>query len=317
MLRPDGPTGPLVLEGIGRDLYTDPTGQPAIVDAVRLVIAMDYLGGKRITSVVATPPRPDLELLRGCVALSGFRRLIRERLPDVSNCGDLVANLLNDVPGSTLISNAALRRADLDLGVSLQTSTTGVCAGWVAGGAMDLATQSGRPPVGEGPPAPPLDGDDPLAWHELPHLPPGSMRRLRRLDLVPLDIEGNEAEIDAMFRDVYVEEEGGQIILHEYSLFALLDVGSDVVKQVTAVPRVLPAFECPRAAESASHLVGAALNQVHQQIGETFVGLQTCTHLNAMLVGLGDVPALLGATRAAGHHVLSQDGHRTTDGTRT
>ncbi|SHN15791.1 Protein of unknown function [Cryptosporangium aurantiacum] len=97
-----------------------------------------------------------------------------------------------------------------------------------------------------------------------------------------------------MFRDTYSDPDGLETVLHEYELSALLDVDSLVITQIEAVPRVLPAPECPWAAASAGRLVGIPVSELRTKVGRELRGTTTCTHLNDLLRSITDVPALLG-----------------------
>jgi len=154
----------------------------------------------------------------------------------------------------------------------------------------------GLPPVVTGPPAPDLDEiDDPWAWHAFPGpLPLRAMRRRRRIDVMPGDVTPGGAatwSVDAHFRDSYVDEEG-ETVVHEYTLVALVDAETAVVRHATATPRVLPWFECPEAAASAGRLAGRSLASLRAGVRAEFLGASTCTHLNDMLRALADVGEL-------------------------
>ncbi|SHN17833.1 DUF2889 domain-containing protein [Cryptosporangium aurantiacum] len=96
-----------------------------------------------------------------------------------------------------------------------------------------------------------------------------------------------------MFRDTYADPDGLETVLHEYELSATLDAATLTVQQIEAVPRVLPAPECPWAAASASRLVGVPVIELRQRVGRELRGTATCTHLNDLLRSLAGIPALL------------------------
>jgi len=225
--------------------------------------------------------------------------------------GHLVYQLLDDLPVATLISGYAPQHARAQSGTwadetkrkpMQKTAPEGLamlqqadlCAGWKAGGTIMQGFAENNPPVVTGPDAPSLDdGDDPLAWHELPGpLPVQGMRRRRRIDVVPVD-DGAVWAIDAHFRDSYVDDEG-ETVVHEYTVVARVDAATEVFLEAEATPRVLPWFECPEAAASAGRLAGRSLDSLRAGVRAEFLGATTCTHLNDMLRALADV-GLLGA----------------------
>ena len=73
------------------------------------------------------------------------------------------------------------------------------------------------------------------------------MRRARRIDVWSRKSAGN-LQIDAMFaRDSMWDPEGLECVLHEYQMLGWADA-DDILRTITAVPRVLPYVECPLAA---------------------------------------------------------------------
>jgi hypothetical protein len=152
----------------------------------------------------------------------------------------------------------------------------------------------GGVPVTVGPDAPRWQDEqalDPLAWHELTVLPVGAMRRRRLIDVRP----GDPWSVQAMFRDTFVDEDGRESILHEYSVSALVDADDHRFLTCAAVPRVLPWAECPVAAASADRLVGRDVATVRDLVRAELRGTFTCTHLNDLLRSLGDVGTLAAA----------------------
>ena len=96
----------------------------------------------------------------------------------------------------------------------------------------------GQPPIGSTVVAPDLlRADDPLAWHRLDDLPPSSMRRRRRVDVVPGDVITGEALIiDAMFRDSCQTPDDTEVVVHEYTLDASVDTHTATIADIRAVP---------------------------------------------------------------------------------
>ena len=167
---------------------------------------------------------------------------------------------------------------------------------------MMIDIECGRPlPVVTGPPVPDLDGPDPdrpdpdgpdpLAWPSLAALPPGGMRRLRLLDVVP----GELFAIYAWFRDTHRSLAGDETIVHEYRVDARVEPSTGQIVDIVATPAVLPHVECPQAAWSATRLMGSRLPGLRAEVRSAFVGPSTCTHLNDQLRSLADVLALVRA----------------------
>ena len=165
---------------------------------------------------------------------------------------------------------------------------------WRADGTIIRGMEEGLPPVVTGPDAPTLTSpDDPWAWHDMPgDLPAHGMRRRRRIDVVP-GPAGEPVVVDAMFRDSHVDDQGAETIVHEYTMLVHVDPRDWHVLTAHATPQVLPWFECPEAAASATRLAGDPLDGLRARVRAEFVGTTTCTHLNDALRALEDVPALV------------------------
>lgn len=296
MLRRAGVDGPLELAGSGRDLLTGAGGPAWVLAEASCLGVVDFPGGRVLTGLSTSPRRP-LEALLGASVSSGFRRRLDEADPPLADGEPLLYQLLDDFPVATLISGHAVA-AQTPPGEEIPGASShpglvaDLCAGFESGGTImaEIGTR-GRAPVVTGPEAPSLAaGDDPDAWHAAGTLPPGSMRRARRIDVTRLG-EGADAAVDAMFRDSYVLTDGTETIIHEYALTARAADG--VITKCEARPRVLPWVECPAASASASRLAGQPLRTLRSHVRSTFTGTSTCTHLNDMLRALADVPALL------------------------
>jgi hypothetical protein len=308
ILRPNGVDAELVLVGRGRDLFTDASGAPHVVDTAAVETTIDYADAQRVTAISSRPDIRSLDDLVGRSASTGFRAAIDAAVAGHDVVGTVVYQLLDDLPVAALISGYApqharaqadpdpaeepppiQRRAPEGLAMLQQAD---LCAGWKAGGTIMQGFADGKPPVVTGPDAPSLDdGDDPWAWHELPGpLPVQGMRRRRRIDVVP-DPDGTTCSVDAHFRDSYRDEDG-ETVVHEYTLVARVDVGNAVVLEASATPQVLPWFECPEAAASAGRAAGRELASLRASVRAEFLGATTCTHLNDMLRALADVGLL-------------------------
>jgi hypothetical protein len=308
MLRPDGIDGDLLLVGVGRDLHTTTDGTTTVLDAGAFEGTVDYADAQRVRALTSTPAVDGLERLVGRSASTGFRAAVNEVVAGQDVVGRVLYQLLDDLPVAVLISGFAAQHALAaqgtwrDAAFNLQRrkpegldhiQQADLCAGWKAGGTIMQGMAEGLPPVVTGPDAPPLTrADDPWAWHDLTgELPAHGMRRRRRIDVVP---GGNDAPlvVDAMFRDSHVDDEGNETIVHEYTVLARVDPSGWRVLDAQATPRVLPWFECPEAAASATRLAGDSLDGLRARVRAEFLGTSTCTHLNDALRALEDVPTL-------------------------
>jgi hypothetical protein len=309
ILRPHGLDAELVLVGRGRDLLTDHDATSRVLDTAAVEATIDYADAQRVTAITSTPEIPGLDQLVGRSSSTGFRGAIDVAVAGHDVVGRPLYQLLDDLPVATLISGYAPQHAMAQSGTWAderkrtpmhKTSPEGLamlqqadlCAGWKAGGTIMQGFAENSPPVVTGPDAPSLDdGDDPLAWHELPGpLPEHGMRRRRRIDVLPVE-GGAVLAVDAHFRDSYVDDEG-ETVVHEYTVLARVDTATQVFLDAVATPRVLPWFECPEAAASAGRLAGRSLDSLRVGVRAEFLGASTCTHLNDMLRALADVGVL-------------------------
>ena len=276
----------------GRDLHTAPDGTAAVVDEVRL----DAAG--IVTAIEADPPDARLEQLVGGHVSQGLRRRITELLPEQAAAATLLHQLLDDLPMANLISGYGWSREQDDFTLPPGTAERlgDLCAGWATGGTMLGALDAtGVFPIPIGPPAPGLSNpDDPLAWHELPELPLRSVRRRRRLDLLP----GDPSRLDVHFRDSHLGADGPEEVLHEYAMVATLEADL-TVRSADAVARVLPWPECPGALGSAARVVGQPVAALRDLVASDFKGTSTCTHLNDVLRSVAGATALAAASAAA------------------
>ena len=289
MLRPDGWTGDLLLVGRARDLMTTENGATVVATA-----AVDARADatRVLRDLRTTPPVDGIDALLGAPVASGFRARLENAAPDHRDACTPLYLLLDDLPVASLISGYAMQRAGEIPRMPAASYTYNVdqCAGWRAGGMlMVVLSEKGAVPMTIGPDAPDLEpADDPLAWHEHDALPPGAMRRRRRLDVH----RGKALHIDAMFRDSYMGLDGVESIVHEYSFTGSVDPTTLQVLDAHARPRVLPYTECPDAAASAARLGGMTVDELRSRVRQELKGITTCTHLNDLLRSLTDVGAL-------------------------
>lgn len=279
---------------MGRDLLTRLDGTTEVVDEVRLDATVDAVG--MIVRIESDPTVPALVELAGTHGSKGHRARVDELLPDHRDRGTLLLQLLDDMPMAALISMYGATRAmdDWNLPPEAASNMADLCAGWERGATMlDALERTSIFPIPVGPPAPAIEpAHDPLAWHDLVPLVPRSVRRRRRLDLLP----GEPTAMDVHFRDSHMGDDGLEDVLHEYTLAVSLDHDLTVLTSEPAA-RVLPWPECPGALASASRVVGQPVSALRQLVTSEFTGTSTCTHLNDVLRSLAGATALAMAVR--------------------
>lgn len=303
---PDGqrvPWGRMRMDARARDLRTAADGHAAVIATASIEADVD--GASRALRALRTAPDvAALQELVGAVVGPGFRAKVDSTVPDEREAHSLLYLLLDDLPGAGLVSGYAMLQGDAvpkaepaeDRYNEYLIARADLCAGWARDGSMmEMIREHGQNPTPLGPPAPDVihaPADDPDAWHRIAPLPPTGMRRIRRIDVVPVPREGGAA-IDVHFRDSYADPDGRETVVHEYSVSATVDTDSRTITAIDARANVLPWQECPGAIGSASRLVGHSLADLRPWVRETFVGTTTCTHLNDVLRGLTDVGVLL------------------------
>jgi hypothetical protein len=290
---PDGLAGDTVLDGRARDLRTTDDGTVTVLAeaALRMVTGQ----GRIINEIGSSPELPaGSASLVGESAMSGYRRrLAATGAPDA--VGTPLYQLLDDVPGATLVSGAAWQRwYDMDVYLEIKADVsqrvmTDVCTGYQQGSSAlepdgTLRWRQDRQPAVD------IDAvDDDLAWHAHPRPDGVTMRRARRIDVWA---DGPVLHVDAFFQDSSTLPEGGRQSIHEYTLTAAADLETGTVLAITPVARVLPYDECPLAVGHVAALHGLPLGELRGAVLERLRGPLGCTHLNDMLRALADVPAL-------------------------
>jgi hypothetical protein len=298
--RPDGLQGPLRQHGLGRDVVTTSGGDATVVAESETRVVTDYTQGMLVRELDVTPAVAGAEQFVGARAGGGFRKVLD--LQSGAQRGSLPYLLLDDVPGSTLVSGMAMSIAadegvvDLDswrgrVNKEIRLQQADICAGWQTGGTLLDNLEEGRPPVLLGPDAPDItDPGDPLGWVAFDPLPPYSTRRIRRLDVWrDAGSEGGRVHVDGFFRDTCVDGDANETVVHEYTVDVTVDPDTMVITECSAEPRVLPWLECPQAIGSAGRLVGWVVDDLRPEARTKLVGPSTCTHLNDVLRGLEDV----------------------------
>ena len=293
---PGGLGTPLHLVGRSRDLATTATGEPVVLDQAELWVEIG--DNRTIAAIECVPERPGIGTLVGAQGGSYLRSAIDEAVPGERERATPLHVLLDDVAGTSLIAGFAWSRWHPDYAARMRQArgTMGlrkgrvICSGLRPGGWAQTAKESGHEQDHAIQPAGDISTpDDPWGWHEWPERPAVSMRRHRRIDVVP---DGDHLVVDAFFRDSCWEPDGSEIVLHEYQVAARIDAASGALVEVRATPRVLPFPECPWAAHHTSQLVGHPVRSFRTDVQETLTETECCTHLNDMLRCLAEVPTL-------------------------
>jgi len=298
----DGPQGDRRLQGVARDFLTPSNGGPGRATAeARLDARIDPQ--RTITAIAATPAPPRLAELVGERGGGHLRSVLREIMPELIAQGAPLYLLLDDISGTSLISNWGWTlwrddwMADMRGGMApeqfqkMMNDRAGVCWGLQLG-------NSGMDPKRAGLMQNPADGgelrnhEDPQGWHEFPLTDAVSMRRARRID-VWRDAGTGLIHIDSSFQDSAPRPGGGRAALHEYRLTATVAPESMELLSLVPEPRVLPFVECPGAVANATKLVGTPLPMIREAVLSELRGPAGCTHLNDALRALAEVPKLV------------------------
>jgi hypothetical protein len=279
------PDGGLLLSGRARDLRDG-----VVLDEAGVVAESGpgFASQRRVLRLRTDPYHPELDALVGGPIGAGLRAAVASALPEAM--GSTLGLLLDDLPVAALISGyAGMRTGQTKVVPEVVDRMADLCSGWRTGGEAIASIGSGHGmPRQDCPPAPPLEEDDPVGWHEQPPLPTGAMRRRRRIDVW---VDGGRWHVDAMFRDTFGEPEGHEGVLHEYTLAAVLD-DDLTIRKIEALAHVLPFDECPWAAPNVGRLTGTAVAALREAVPDVLGGVAGCTHLNDLLRALADVPWL-------------------------
>ncbi len=270
-------------------------------DEADLELELD--GSQVITGATTRPTRRGTELLVGATAVRGFRASVEAALPEERTSATPLALLLDDVSTVAMIGTIAWsqHRADAeDYRSSIEAASAFLaaqdakvaCSGFRRDGyyrkSIDRETMfphwfraAGR-----------LETDDEWAWHEMETPPDVCFRRRRRIDTWS---DGACVAVDAHYRDSVWGPEHDEVALHEYSLRATVDPGSNLLRTISVEANVLPFPECPSVTRQVGELVGRDVTALRAEVHRALPGIHGCTHLNDMLRGLSDVPALVEA----------------------
>jgi Protein of unknown function (DUF2889) len=291
----------LDMTGLARDIRTGDGGAEDVTVLAEASVSAGFDMARKLVTLETTPAAGWVAALIGARAGGGFRRHLATVVPE-AEAGSLLRQVLDDMPAAALISGYAWMRLARREGHDPSTLVpadmldrmSDLCSGWRTGGAAvaSIETSHGMP-IQDCPPAP-VDESDPWGWHATAPLDRDWMRRRRCLD-VAVDGAGGFS-IWAMFRDTVGEEDGAEVVLHEYAVRAA-GQGS-VVGAVSAEPRVLPFPECPAAALAVGDLAGCQLADLSVSVPEILTGIRSCTHLNDLLRALGGVADLVAAEQS-------------------
>ena len=272
------------------------------VDVLGQVCVRAHLTDRVIDDIASDAPDTRLAQLVGERVGPGFRATVGKLLPEEVQRASLLHLLLDDWVGASLVSGYGLQHTAITLGIEEKmppgTADTmaGICSGFAPDASLVAYTRhNGTIPSVHGPVAPLLTPPDDVGQHAVEPLQPHGMRRLRRLDLLPVDAESADRSVgfDAHFRDSHVDGDGVETIVHEYTVAGSVDTSTRTITSVIAEVRVLPWQECPGAIGSATRAEGMTLSELRGRIRGEFVGTSTCTHLNDTLRAIADLDALL------------------------
>ena len=291
---PDGLAGDTVLDGRARDLRTNGDGTATVLAEASLRMVTDP---RRIIKEIGSAP--------GCRGLrEPGRRVGHVRLPAAAGRdrggrdagGTPLYQLLDDVPGATLVSGAAWQRwYDMDVYLELKADVsqrvmTDVCTGYQQGSSAlqpdgTLRWRQDRQPAVD------IDAvDDDLAWH--PHAAPrggddaarppdrrvGGRPGDPRRRVLPglLDAARGRAAVDPR---VHADRAGRP-------------GNGDGARGDPGARGCCPTTSARWPSRNVAALAGLPLGELRGAVLERLRGPLGCTHLNDMLRALADVPAL-------------------------
>ena len=283
--------------GRARDLVTPADGTtPRVVaeDLLHATAAPD----RTIELIRSEPVRDRLPELVGARGGSKLRAALASVVPDERRRGTPLYLLLDDLAGATLVGGFAFTQWPQAWPAHWQHDRArafrgrrmaGVCIGFGPGSSALTADGEASPSQHTRPVGPLADPADPDGWHQFVEIDGVAMRRARRIDVWVDEF----VEIDAMFQDSATSPDGGRVAVHEYQLRARASREDFRLLSVTALPRVLPFAECPKAVTKIGQLAGTPLAQLRHEVLARLKTTEGCTHLNDELRALSEVPALV------------------------
>ena len=297
---PEGWPGPMHMVGNARDTWQAEMGHngPGKVLAsgwCRIVASP----ARQILSLEVEPPIPAAAQLVGVRAGGQSRAAINAHFPPSERTTPLHL-LLDDFAGASLVAGWAWSQWREKWGQEVRASQQvlsgkawvmeGVCAGFRPGASSLNPDGTARQDIQSNAPVVSLiHPDDPDGWHTFSEQQGVGARRARWIDVWQ---DGTDVCTSAGFQDSATRPDGGRQAVHEYRVHARADKAGLCLKAIEADPRVLPYQECPAAAGNISRLIGMPLADMRRIVLEQLPGTLGCTHLNDILRGLADVPAL-------------------------
>jgi hypothetical protein len=298
---PDGGIDLRRFEGRSRDIIKAPDGSDHVRAAATMSADIDF--DRQINAITADPVPQALQQLVGLRGGGHLRVALRELMPELIEQAHPLYLLLDDISGTSLVSNWAwsqwgddwLSRMRLSTGAvnmeEMLADKVNVCWGFQPGfSSHDPDARIGNEIAADGKEL--RNAEDPEGWHAFPQSEGISFRRARRIDVWR---EVDAIRVEASFQDSAPRPQGGRAALHEYILHVSLDPASQAITRLEPEPRVLPFRECPGAIANAKKLVGTPMDDVREAVLDKLRGPAGCTHLNDALRAMADVPELLAA----------------------
>jgi hypothetical protein len=309
-LRPEGIHGPVFLSGAARDLFTTHLGQAETVAESAFSMRILSDDGYVIEQLSTEPRLAESVSLVGISARKGLRARLRATPDQDTQAGRMLITMLDDIPItaglsrlSTIHRDATNVRviigsrppSDMSWAPEKRGHPVDLCAGWTADSVMRAAVESGLAPLlHDGVPAPPIiDNNDDLAWHQLADIPPDGYRRWRRIDVGRDRLQRGLVTLSSFFRDSYFDASGAELIEHEYTIDASIEVATLTIVACQAQARVLPSTDCRNAAPSAATVVGKTLEAAALMARRELIGAKACTHLSDTLFNLSGAEDLI------------------------